>query len=419
MKISVIGTGYVGLTTGIGLATYGHEVTCIDIDAEKILKLQSGIISFYEPDLDKYINQDNLKFTTEIPDNADVIFLAIGTPSCVDGNADLQNLFNAVADVSIKIKKYTVIVNKSTCPVGTCNLIKKTIQGLADVPFDIVSNPEFLKEGSALHDFLYPDRIIIGCENLKAFIEMNEVYEKSCCKNIIPMDILSAELTKYAANSMLTTRISFMNELSLLCDKIGADIKQVKKGIGSDSRIGDKFLNAGIGYGGSCFPKDIDALLHTFYKNGINNKILKAVKDVNYEQPKYFLDKIYDHFQGMNKNLKVAIWGLAFKPDTDDIRCAPAIKIIEELLFFHCEIIVYDPVVKDIGINGISHAKRSIDCLIEADCLLVLTEWDEFKCINFETVKLINKNLVIFDGRNIYDKKEMEKLGFIYYGIGV
>lgn len=416
-NIIILGSGYVGLVTAMGLKSYGHNVICIDTDEDKIIKLNQGICPIYEKDL----SLKGIYFSTDIKSyiqESDFIFLCIGTPSGQDGSCDTDNLFKAVRNFAPILKKYTVIVNKSTVPVGTCFKIKEIIQDLSDADFDIVSNPEFLKEGEAVHDFLCPDRIVIGHETKRARSAMRDLYYRPpTYHNIIFMDILSAELTKYAANAMLATRISFMNELALLCDKIGADINQVKKGIGADSRIGEKFLNAGIGYGGSCFPKDIDALLHTFYKHGINNKILAAVKSVNHDMRDYFIEKMEKHFGDLN-GLKIAIWGLAFKPETDDTRCAPARTVIENLLFFHCDITVYDPVVKDIGIEGVKYGKNKTECLINADCLLILTEWQEFKNENFEYIKHVDNKFIIFDGRNIYEPEKMRELGFIYYGIG-
>lgn len=414
-NIIILGSGYVGLVTAMGLKSYGHNVICIDTDEDKIIKLNQGICPIYEKDLDL----SDILFSTHIEnyiDFADFIFLCIGTPSGQDGNCDTDNLFKAVKNFAPLLKKYCVIVNKSTVPVGTCFKIKEIIQELSDTDFDIVSNPEFLKEGSAVKDFLCPDRIIIGHETDRALREVFNLYQDANFKQIISMDILSAELTKYAANAMLATRISFMNELALLCDKIGADINQVKKGIGSDSRIGDKFLNAGIGYGGSCFPKDIDALLHTFYRNGINNKILAAVKSVNHDMRDYFIEKMEKHFGDLNW-LKVAIWGLAFKPETDDIRCAPARTVIEYLLFYHCRIWAFDPVVKNINIDSVNYSDM-YSILMHADCLLILTDWNVFKNPSIETMLELMKNKVIFDGRNIYDPEKMRELGFTYYGIG-
>jgi UDPglucose 6-dehydrogenase len=437
MKIAVVGTGYVGLVTGACFAEVGVEVVCIDIDKEKIDKLKSGIIPIYEPGLEKIvvsnIAKGRLHFSTELAPNitgCEVLFSAVGTPPDEDGSADLSYVLDVAREVGRNLNDYVLVVTKSTVPVGTAAKVKLAIseeltrRGV-DIPFDVASNPEFLKEGDAVNDFLKPDRIVVGTESQRARTLMERLY-KPFTENghpVIFMDVPSAEMTKYAANAMLATKISFMNDIANLCEILGADINLVKEGIGSDTRIGPKFINAGIGYGGSCFPKDVKALVRTGNENNYHLKILQAVEDVNDRQKSILFDKISKHFHGDLKGRHIALWGLAFKPETDDMREAPSLVMIEKLLDAGCIITAYDPVamkeaVRKLG-DKINYAPDPYSAIDGADGLALMTEWKEFRIPKFDLVKQKLKHPVVFDGRNIYNKDEMKARGFDYYCIGV
>lgn len=436
MKISVVGTGYVGLVSGTCFAETGVTVTCVDIDEEKIENLSKGIIPIYEPGLEPMVKnnleKNRLFFTTSIQESlksTDVVFIAVGTPPDEDGSADLKYVLTVAREIGEYMEDYLVIVTKSTVPIGTAEKVRKTIKDALDkrgsnLDFDVASNPEFLKEGDAIDDFLKPDRIVIGTDSQKAEDILSRLYKPFVLNGhpVISMDIPSAELTKYTANSMLATKISFMNDIANLCELVGADINSVRRGIGSDSRIGDKFIYAGTGYGGSCFPKDVKALIKTSDENKHSLKILKAVEDVNERQKTVLVKKLLSHFNNDLKGKKIALWGLSFKPHTDDMREAPALKIIEELETLGAIICGYDPVAMDesrrrIG-DRIKYVKDQYEALVDADALLIVTEWPEFRTPNYNLMKKLLKNNIIMDGRNIYDLKEMKELGFIYYSIG-
>jgi UDPglucose 6-dehydrogenase len=431
MKIAVIGTGYVGLVTGTCFAETGNNVTCVDIDKAKIDKLSSGRITIYEPGLEKIFlrnqKEGRLHFTTQLAEavkDAVVIFLALPTPPGEDGSADLKYILGVADDLGKIITDYKVIIDKSTVPVGTADKVCAAIAKNAKTAFDVVSNPEFLREGVAVDDFMKPDRVVIGTSSEKAKKIMNELYIPFVRQGnpIIFMDEKSAELTKYAANSFLATKITFMNEIAQLCEKLGADVDMVRKGIGSDERIGKRFLFPGIGYGGSCFPKDVQALAKSAKEVGYDFKILDAVMDVNEKQKLHLLPKIKAYFNNTLKNKKIALWGLAFKPNTDDIREAPALYIIEELLREGAIINCYDPEampnVKQLVGDKIIFSDRQYDALEDADVLIIATEWSEFRTPDFEKISSLLKNKVIFDGRNLFDLKYMEELGFHYVSIG-
>ena len=436
MRISIIGTGYVGLVTGTCFAETGIDVVCIDIDKRKIENLNKGIVPIYEPGLEAMIEQNvrrnNLHFSADLKSglkDSEVIFIAVGTPPEEDGSADLQHVLGVAADIGRHIEQYVLVVTKSTVPVGTAEEVRDAIKRVLaethrDVPFDMASNPEFLKEGNAIEDFLRPDRIIIGVDSSRAEKVMQRLYNPFLLNGhpLIFMDIPSAELTKYAANAMLATRISFMNEIANLCELVGADVNLVRKGIGSDSRIGTKFIYPGLGYGGSCFPKDVKALIRTAEDKGHPLRILSAVDSVNENQKELMFHKISRHFSTGLKDLLFAIWGLSFKPNTDDMREAPALVIIQRLLGQGARVKVYDPAAMDecrrrMG-NRIAYADDRYEALIDADALVVVTEWQEFRIPNFKIMKKLMKQNIVFDGRNIYDPDEMEENGFTYYGIG-
>ncbi len=436
MKISVVGTGYVGLVSGTCFAETGIDVVCVDIDRNKIDKLNNGQIPIYEPGLEdiykRNVEKGRLSFSTDLksslPD-ANAVFIAVGTPPDEDGSADLKYVLDVARQVGRYIDHYMVVVTKSTVPVGTSAKVKKAIEEeLAlrgeTVPFDVASNPEFLKEGNAVDDFLKPDRIVVGTESEQAKKVMEKLYKPFLLNGhpIIFMDILSSEMTKYTANAMLATKISFMNDVANLCEIVGADVNSVRKGIGSDVRIGHKFIYPGTGYGGSCFPKDVQALIRTADENGYSLDILKAVEAVNYRQKSVLYKKIKTHFGTSLKGKKFGIWGLAFKPKTDDMREAPSLVIIDHLLNEGAEIIAYDPVAlneaKRILGDKISFANDEYDACIDVDALIIVTEWSEFRIPNFRVLKKLMKNNIIFDGRNIYDPEEMNELGFTYYSIG-
>ncbi len=437
MKIAIIGTGYVGLVTGTCFADVGNNVICVDNDASKIDRLNNGEIPIYEPGLDRLVvrnfKEGRLTFTTDIKKAVEeslVCFIAVGTPPDEDGSADLSYVLSVAKDIATYMKDYKIIVDKSTVPVGTGDKVKALIDKVlkernANIEFDVVSNPEFLKEGAAIDDFMKPDRIVIGSDNVRVRELMRVLYSPFARSHekVIFMSLRSAEMTKYAANSMLATKISFMNEIATLCEKMGADVGEVRHGIGSDSRIGYKFIYPGVGYGGSCFPKDVKALIHMAHQNDFNPQLMQAVEDVNARQKMVLAEKAIAHF-GNLKGKKLALWGLSFKPETDDMREAPAIIIINALLEAGAEIIAYDPVAIDEAKRrfgereGLSYAESSYAALEGADALLLVTEWHQFRYPDFEKIKSLLKEPVVFDGRNQYSYSDMKDRGFTYYGIG-
>jgi len=436
MKIAVVGTGYVGLVTGTCFAESGVTVTCIDNDRKKIEQLNDGSVPIYEPGLESMIRRNvdkkRLFFTSVLSEGfegAEVIFIAVGTPPGENGSADLKHVLEVAKEIGSILKEYTVIVTKSTVPVGTSEKIRKTIQDQLDkrkskLVFDMASNPEFLKEGAAVDDFMKPERIVVGIDNEKTGEIIKRLYMPFVLNNhpVLFMDIPSAEITKYAANSMLATRISFINEIANLCDLLGADINHVRKGIGSDSRIGSKFMYPGTGYGGSCFPKDVKAIIKTASDHGYELNVIAAVEKANEFQKNVILNKINKHFGNNIKNKTFGIWGLSFKPKTDDIRESSAIYLIEKLLQKNAKVKAYDPAAipearKQLG-NKIVYANDLYEALNGADSLVLMTEWSEFHLPDFQKMAGLMKELVIFDGRNIYDPAEIKKMGFKYYGIG-
>lgn len=437
MKVAVIGTGYVGLVTGTCLAEVGVNVTCIDIDQKKIDGLKNGIMPIYEPGLEEMVvknfEKGKLKFSTNLSEaikGCDVAFIAVGTPPGEDGSADLKYVLGVASEIGRSIDDYIVVVTKSTVPVGTANKVKHALlselqKRNSTISFDVASNPEFLKEGAAIDDFLRPDRIVIGVESEKADEILRKLYKPFVLNGhpIISMDIPSAEMTKYAANAMLATKISFMNDVANLCEIMGADVNMVRKGIGSDPRIGNKFIYPGIGYGGSCFPKDVKALVKTAAENGYEMKVLKAVEAVNDNQKSVLYNKISSHFNADLKGKTFAIWGLSFKPKTDDMREAPSLVIIEKLLAAGANVRAHDPIAmheaKHTLKDTITYCNKQEEALQDADALLIVTEWPEFRSPDFEEIKSKLKSPVIFDGRNIYDAVELRELGFTYYGIGI
>jgi len=431
-----VGTGYVGLVTGTCFAETGITVHCIDVDENKINLLNNGKVPIYEPGLEdmvaRNIKQGRLTFSTQLSDSladSEVIFSAVGTPPDEDGSADLKYVLDVAREVGKNITKHIVMVTKSTVPVGTAAKVRSAIQEEldkrgVDIKFDVASNPEFLKEGDAIDDFMKPDRIVIGTESETATKLLRKLYQPFVLNGhpIIFMDVPSAELTKYAANSMLATKISFMNDIANLCELVGADVNNVRKGIGSDTRIGHKFLYPGVGYGGSCFPKDVKALIKTADENKYSLDILKSVEAVNDRQKSVLFNKVYSYFSGDLKGKKIAMWGLSFKPNTDDMREAPSLVLIKKLLAAGVEICAYDPVAmtetKRIIGDIITYANDKTEALNDSDALLLVTEWNEFRALNFSTLGKLMRNKAIFDGRNIYSPKEVEKQGFHYSGIG-
>ena len=437
MKIAVIGTGYVGLVTGACFSEVRVNVICVDIDQKKIDNLNKGIIPIYEPGLEEIVlrnsTKNKLKFSTSLQESikdVDVVFIAVGTPPDEDGSADLKYVLSVASDIGKYIQKQIVVVNKSTVPVGTAEKVKQAIQKELTlrgqtIEFYVASNPEFLKEGSAIDDFMKPDRIVIGTDNVDAENIMRKLYKPFLLNGhpIIFMDIPSAEMTKYAANAMLATKISFMNDVANLCEIMGADVNMVRRGIGSDARIGSKFIYPGVGYGGSCFPKDVKALIKTAKDNHYNMRILNAVEEVNDFQKTVLFNKVNTHFNNQLKGKTFAIWGLAFKPKTDDMREAPSLVIIENLLKAGANVVAYDPVAvheaKRILGDTISYSDEMYDTLTKADALLIITEWPEFRSPDFDEISKRLNNKVIFDGRNIFDFNEMKNMGYNYYCIGV
>lgn len=436
MNIAIVGTGYVGLVSGTCFAEMGVNVTCVDVNEQKIQALLNGQIPIYEPGLDEMVlrnhKEGRLNFTTDLStclDKVDIVFSAVGTPPDEDGSADLKYVLEVAHTVGKNMNKYLILVTKSTVPVGTAQKVKQAIQEELDrrrveIPFDVASNPEFLKEGAAIKDFMSPDRVVIGVESQKAKDLMTQLYRPLMLNNfrVIFTDIPSAEMIKYAANSMLATRISFMNDIANLCELVGADVNMVRKGIGADTRIGNKFLYPGCGYGGSCFPKDVKALIKTAEKNGYEMKVLKAVEEVNENQKSILFTKLSNYYNDNLKGKTISIWGLAFKPETDDMREATSLVMIKNLIEVGCKIKVYDPVAMNeckrrIG-DSIIYASDMYDATLNADALLLLTEWKQFRLPSWEVIKKTMHHPLILDGRNIYDKEEMESLGFDYMCIG-
>lgn len=430
MKIAIIGTGYVGLVAGACLADMGNDVVCVDNNLEKVEQLKNGIIPIYEPGLEELVKsnvlENRLKFTTDINNavqNSQVCFIAVGTPQGEDGSADLQYVYSVAKAIAKAMNGYKVIVDKSTVPVGTAEKLTKLISEITEYSFDVVSNPEFLKQGNAVNDFLYPDRVIIGSNSDKATAIMQEIYSPffRTGNRVIVMDVKSAEMTKYASNSFLATKISFMNEIANLCEKVGANAEMVRVGMSTDTRIGNKFLFAGLGYGGSCFPKDVKALAKTGDENSCEMTIIKAVDKVNKNQRLRFAEKIIARFPNL-QDKTVAVWGLAFKPKTNDMREAPAITIIDKLLERGAKINAYDPKAMEeakfyFG-NRINYVASAYEACEKADCLLLLTEWNEFRRPDFDKIKLLLNLPIIFDGRNQYNRTRLEEKGFEYYQIG-
>ena len=436
MNIAIVGTGYVGLVSGVCFAEMGIDVTCVDIDSVKIEKLIKGEIPIYEPGLDEMLLRNvaagRLHFTTDLRtclDNVEVVFSAVGTPPDEDGSADLQYVLAVARTFGQNISKYTILVTKSTVPVGTAQKVKAAIQQELDkrgvqVEFDVASNPEFLKEGAAIKDFMGPDRVVVGTDSPRAQKIMARLYKPFMLNSerMIFTDIPSAEMIKYAANSMLATRISFMNDIANLCELVGADVNMVRKGIGSDTRIGRKFLYPGCGYGGSCFPKDVKALIKTAEQNGYQMRVLKAVEEVNERQKAILFDKLNKRFDGNLKGKTVALWGLAFKPETDDMREAPALVLIEKLVAAGCTVKVFDPVAMDecrrrVG-DKVRYGKDMYDATVDADALILVTEWKTFRMPSWDVLARSMRNKLVIDGRNIYDAAELAESGFEYCKIG-
>ena len=436
MKIAIVGTGYVGLVTGTCFSEMGVDVICVDIQDRKIENLKKGIIPIYEPGLEDMVSRNykagRLKFSVDLKtclEDVEVVFCAVGTPPEEDGSADLQYVLEVARTIGRNMNKYILVVTKSTVPVGTAQKVKDTIQRELDrrkvqIEFDVASNPEFLKEGDAVNDFMKPDRVVVGVESERAKEIMERLYKPFMMNNyrLIFTDIPSAEMIKYAANSMLATRISFMNDIANLCEIVGADIEAVKKGIGSDTRIGKKFLNAGCGYGGSCFPKDVKALIRTGDEYGYGMELLKAVERVNERQKTVLFDKIQKHYEGNVKGKHFGLWGLSFKPATDDMREAPSLVLIGQLLEAGATVKAFDPVAMEeakrrLG-DRIGYAANMYDALTDADAMIIVTEWQEFKVPKFTFIEKALKEKVIFDGRNIYNPEQMREFGYTYYGIG-
>jgi len=436
MKITVVGTGYVGLVTGACLSDVGIEVTCVDIDQNKVEGLKSGVLPIYEPGLDEIVKRNyskgRLNFSTDLGDairGAEAAFIAVGTPPGEDGSADLKYVLGVAKEIGEKMTDYLVVITKSTVPVGTAEKVRSAVNNvlsMRDVSFgfDVASNPEFLKEGAAIEDFMKPDRIVVGVDSDDAKKIMDKLYRPFTLNGhpVIFMDIPSAEMTKYAANSMLATKISFMNDIALLCEKVGADVNAVRKGIGSDPRIGNRFIYPGIGYGGSCFPKDVKALAKTARENGHVMRILEAVEEVNNDQKSVLFNKINAYFGGDLKGKTITLWGLSFKPNTDDMREAPSIVIAELLLEAGAKVRAYDPVAMeeaklDLG-DRITYCPDEMEALKGADALALITEWAEFRVPNWEKVGSSLRNKVVFDGRNLYRREVLAEVGFDYFGIG-
>jgi UDPglucose 6-dehydrogenase len=431
MKICVVGVGYVGLVTAACLAETGNNVVCVDRDGDKIAGLKDEVIPIYEPGLTEMVKHNNklgrLLFTTDLKygvDNSLIIFLGVGTPSAPDGSADISAVLSVAADIAQNLNDYRIIVTKSTVPIGTYMKVTEIIKSKTEIPFDYVSNPEFLREGSAIDDFMRPERIIIGTTNPAVKEIMKQLYDPFMrkSKRILFMDIVSAEMAKYAANAMLATRVSFMNEISALCEKIGADVEQIRQGLGSDSRIGSSFLFPGVGFGGSCLPKDVRALIHTGNECGVEMKIAKSVQEVNIHQQERFAQRIKDYFAGREEKTTLAVWGLAFKAKTDDVRESPAIYCIKKFLDWGMKIKAYDPEAGPAAMAALKGKieiyKNGYDGLDNADALVVFTDWQEFRNPDLEALAAKLKKPVIFDGKNLYDPNILKKAGFEYYSIG-
>ncbi|MDG1278224.1 MAG: UDP-glucose/GDP-mannose dehydrogenase family protein [Algoriphagus sp.] len=438
MKIVVVGTGYVGLVSGACFADVGIEVTCVDIDSKKIGKLKNGVMPIYEPGLEEIVVRNyksgRLHFSTDLGEaiqGAEVAFIAVGTPPGEDGSADLKYVLAVADEIGTKMTDYIVVATKSTVPVTTGEKVRGAIQAAlikrgADLPFAVASNPEFLKEGAAVEDFLKPDRIVIGVDDERAEKIMQRLYKpfQLSGERIIYMDIPSAEMTKYAANAMLATKISFINDIANLCEKVGADANMVRRGIGSDPRIGNKFIYPGVGYGGSCFPKDVKAIIKTAKEYGYDLRVLQAVEDVNDTQKHILASKVKAHFGEDLSGMTFAMWGLSFKPNTDDMRESPAAVIIDELRAAGAQVRAYDPKAMEEArehyiLDKVTYCTDAYDACVEADALLLVTEWSEFRIPSWEAVGKLLKNKVVFDGRNIYEKKYLVNLGFIHYGVGI
>jgi UDPglucose 6-dehydrogenase len=431
MKVSVIGTGYVGLVTGVCFAESGNDVICVDNDPEKLAKLRAGEVPIYEPGLEtvfeRNLKEGRIQFTDSLKDavdNSEIIFLALPTPPMEDGSADLKYVLGVAGEIGKLLTDYRVIVNKSTVPVGTADLVRAEVAKSTKVEFDVVSNPEFLREGYAVEDFMKPERVVVGTSAERARKLMEKLYKPFMLSGnpIIFMDERSSELTKYAANSFLATKITFMNEIANLCERVGADVDSVRKGIGSDTRIGKRFLFPGVGYGGSCFPKDVSALYKTSKQYDYPFRLLQSVMEVNEDQKEIIVQKMLAYYGGDIKGRKFAVWGLAFKPNTDDIREAPALKIIKNLLDAGASVTAFDPEAMDnvkrySGLN-MEYAKSMMDALVDADALIIVTEWGEFRSPDFEEVRKRLKKPVIFDGRNIYDLEDLKGKGFYYASMG-
>lgn len=436
LNIAIVGTGYVGLVSGACFAEMGADVTCVDIDSQKIEALRRGVVPIYEPGLRPMVERNvaagRLHFTTSLEeciDSVEMIFAAVGTPPDEDGSADLSHVMAVAHEVGRLINRYTVLVIKSTVPVGTARQAEQAIREElqrrgVEVEFEVASNPEFLKEGAAVKDFMSPDRVVVGVESERAKKLLTKLYRPFLINNfrVLFMDIPSAEMTKYAANAMLATRISFMNDVANLCERVGADVNMVRKGIGADSRIGGKFLYPGCGYGGSCFPKDVRALIRTAEQNGYRMRVLEAVEQVNERQKGVLFEKLRRHYKGELEGLTVAVWGLAFKPETDDVREAPALYLIGQLLDAGCRVKVYDPIAmtecqRIVG-DRVTYCRDMYEAVIDADALMMLTEWKEFRLPSLVVLKRTMRHRVVIDGRNIYDREELEEQGFTYYKIG-
>lgn len=436
MNIAIVGTGYVGLVSGTCFSEMGINVTCVDVDEKKIQKLQDGVMPIYEPGLDELVERNvkagRLHFTTDLTtclDEVEIIFSAVGTPPDEDGSADLKYVLEVARTVGCNITKHIVLVTKSTVPVGTAKKVRGVIQEELDrrgvnIEFDVASNPEFLKEGAAIKDFMAPDRVVVGVESAKAKKIMERLYRPFTLNGypILMMDVASAEMTKYAANAMLATRISFMNDIANLCERVGANVDNVRKGMGADSRIGSRFLYAGCGYGGSCFPKDVKALVHTGIQNGYHMQVIEAVEAVNEKQKSIVFDKLLNAFGGNLQDKTVAMWGLSFKPETDDMREAPALVVIEKLLQAGAIVKVFDPVAMEeterrIG-KQVIYCKDMYEAVIDADAIALMTEWKQFRMPSWAIIRKAMKNFVVVDGRNIYDGEELKELGFTYSRIG-
>ena len=437
MNIAIVGTGYVGLVSGACFAEMGINVTCVDIDSAKIEKLHQGIMPIYEPGLEdlvlRNVREGRLQFTTDLTsclDDTDVVFSAVGTPPDEDGSADLRYVLEVARTVGRHMNKYLVLVTKSTVPVGTAPKVRMAVQEELDkrgvnIPFDIASNPEFLKEGAAIKDFMSPDRVVVGVESEKARELMERLYRPFTLNGypILVMDVPSAEMTKYAANAMLATRISFMNDIANLCERVGANVDNVRKGMGSDPRIGKHFLYAGCGYGGSCFPKDVKALAHTGIENGYPMRVIEAVEAVNEAQKNIVFEKLLRAFNGDLRGKVIAMWGLSFKPETDDMREAPSLVVIEKLIEAGAVVRAYDPIAMEethrrIG-DKITYCKDMYEAVIDADALALLTEWKQFRMPSWSIIRKAMRNHVVVDGRNIYDPKELQDNGFTYSRIGL